>query len=146
MEGNSEEEHYSDSTSAYAGVGACSASCQRPPMKCNWDLELLEFLLDSFICIFPEREEERRRAAAAAAEAAAQTSDYEYQVSADSRLLRPTFSGSASSAASELDGGRTRAYSADDILCGAATAPSSPSAPTYRRVDGSFLQRCCATT
>jgi hypothetical protein len=27
---------------------------------CNWDIEVLEFVVDSFIWMFPEREEERR--------------------------------------------------------------------------------------
>ena len=36
-------------------LGGCQAT---EPMKCNWDIELLEFLVDCFFCLFPVQEHE----------------------------------------------------------------------------------------
>ena len=47
----------SEETNASAGILEDSAA--EEDSRCNWDIEIITFVVDSFICLFPEKERKR---------------------------------------------------------------------------------------
>ena len=51
-----------DTSESTFGSNGCSINVveEAEDSRCNWDVELLQFVVESFICMFPEKEWERR--------------------------------------------------------------------------------------
>ena len=51
-----------DTSESSFGSRGCSINVvdEDEDSRCNWDVELLQFVVESFICMFPERQGEKR--------------------------------------------------------------------------------------